>query len=228
MPKKMDPHVVSLLRRRELENAVHNWAAQLEKEVARHRRRVERHRGTSTWKHFADIWEKQAAETLSLWDLIRRGLDPDQERRFCGRVSLTVRCAAKGHVLGLVYPTCAFPVFVPSVRTLPANSSAETRARSNRSLASAREHFPWALAASRDPWIETFDDDDGGFFYEIRGLSVLNEEWHRQLEEEAEQQGWGRPAFFLLCRCGQQVVASADVYAAVARGDSHLTAVYNG
>lgn len=224
----MDPVVVALFRRRELENAVHNWAAQLEKEVARHQRRVERHRGTSTWRHFADIWETQAVETLSLWDLIRRGLDPEQGRRFCGRVSLTVRCAAKGHVLGLVYPTCALPVFVPSVRTLPLNPPAELRDKSNRAIALARKHFPWALAASRDPWIETFEDDDGEIFYEIRGLSVLNEERHRKLEEEAEQEGWGRPAFFLLCRCGQQVVASADVYAATARGDSHLTAVYNG
>lgn len=225
MPDQIDRHVVSLLRRRELENAVHDWAAQLEKEVAYHQRRAERHRGTKARERSGEHWQQQATKAMSLWDLVRRGLDPKQERRFVGRVSLTVRCKAKGHVLALVYPTCALPVFVPSVRGMPPSVSPEAKARLERAASFARQHFPWALAASRDPWIETFEGDDGEVFYDIRGLAVLQER-HRLYEMHDDQLGTLRTAFYLICRCGQQMVAPADVMRALDRGDRHLTAVF--
>jgi hypothetical protein len=224
VPEKMDPQLIARIRRQELEEMIKEWGDHLAKEMSEHQRRAERWRGTRTWHYHGDRWEQQAVDTVSLWDLVRRGLDPRQERRFRGRVALTVRCEKKGHVLALVYPTCACPVFVPSVRCLPVGSPDRWKPQQQRAAKFAREYFPWAQAAVRDPWIEEMDEDESGISYYIRGLTILTANNRRDAVNVEGREV--RPTFFLLCRCGQQLIAVADVMRALDRGDAHLTAVY--
>jgi len=89
------------------------WAADLRMQIEE-LRRGDVPRGFLPIEHAA-----QRATALhiaeSTLDLVRRGLDPGKPRRFRGRISLTVRCEAKGHQLGHVYPTRFSPIFVPTV-----------------------------------------------------------------------------------------------------------------
>jgi hypothetical protein len=200
---------------------VQAWARQLERDLERYRIRDDKWRGDRTWDFHGERWAAQQRDAANLYDLIRRGLDPSRPRRFKGRVSLTIRCEPRGHLLALVYPTCDRPVLVPSVSCLPATTPEKTKQHQHKT-AETRRLF--GLPADRDKWIEVWfpQHEDERMTYDIRGLSILDER-HRQETVQWEPYGLVRPSWFLLCRCGQRIVPAASVMKALDAGAQVMT-----
>lgn len=201
---------------------------------------------------FLDHVVAERENDAALLELLQRGLDPDRGRRFRGRIVLTIRCVTKGHVLGCVYPTATFAIFVPVVSALPLRRRNESRPRRNlereglqaqliqistgvdrvEALARARAQSN----RSRDIWIEEHkgprsDEGSPGIGY-IRGLEVLSDSFFdpREVDHETRKRiGYGPDepidvAMYLYCRCGERYLRLEPLRAALANGDRVLTA----
>lgn len=157
-------------------------------------------------------------------DLFRRGLDPQEERKFRGRISLTVRCEPRKHLLGYVYPTAFLPVFVPSVSAVrssllehkarrtpawPSDIAPELKATFKKDPEFIRGHGP-----ARDTWIEE-DHVGGARSHHITGLTVVHD--HDQAPTHQ------RPPFIdLFCRCGKRRLRKSALRDAVKQGSRIL------
>ena len=188
------------------------WAEQLQAGVARSQASLRRLPSLrkyppagSAWHDIARRWRRELDETRSLHELVGRGLDPGRQRRFKGRVSVLVRCAPRGHVLGQVYPTSLHPVFVPVVSALPVGPNADAARADARLRAGQRD--PWLAESSEPP-----DPAEPTPEVYILGLTVLSPHFldHHDQHPDAE-----RIALFLLCRCGQRYLYLDDLRRAV-------------
>lgn len=158
-------------------------------------------------------------ERASRLDLLRRGLDPDHARRFRGRVTLTVRCAPRKHLLGLVYPTAHLPVFVPAVSTVGERQRRQDRTPAwlerfdDEVQATARQdpQFIHEHGYPRDVWIQE-DWQDRDHTFHIAGMTVI-------YPQPDYRERMGHLAIPLLCRCGERALRKASLRQAVAAGE---------
>jgi hypothetical protein len=131
----------------------------------------------------------------STLDLVGRGVDPSKPRRFRGRISLTVRCEARGHQLGHVYPTRLSPVFVPTV-------------------AEMWPRWPREKRDTRDVWLLPDPDDP-------MPLQVLTPEYLAERPGMADDE----QAMWMACRCSGEKVLRLDRLKAALESRQRLVAV---
>jgi hypothetical protein len=201
------------------------WARQLERQHGDFTRSAERWSRTEDGRDLGSRWAAKARETAAVLEVVSRGLDPGGDRLFHGRVSLTIRCQQRGHVLARVYPTRLYPVLIPSVRALPLGDRTAWKQRQRDATEQVRVHFPWSPGAVRDPWLQASAGAGDEPDIHLPGLTVLRN-WHRSDQIFYEQLGWVRPTVNLICRCGEQMMAVADVMRALDANVDAVVAVY--
>ncbi|MEW2807091.1 hypothetical protein AB0929_08220 [Streptomyces massasporeus] len=222
------------------------WHLKLKLELERIDRRKRRMGDVS--QEILERWKAEELETKSLYDLISRGLDPAKTRAFRGRISVTVRCAVKGHVLARVYATRYLPVLVPQTPYRAIIRDKEKRFAELPRDKEFRSAFPHVQF--RDAWIDVWTDDDlidssidyekvalgvdrlprhrieeielKGSEFDIPGLTVIQE---RHAATEVEYEGTVyQPSWYLLCRCGLRYLATHLVVEALSTRTSKIFA----
>jgi hypothetical protein len=216
----------ALLRRVHADETVKQWAKALDNKIAMLQAREQRRREAHPSRSLSALDQLLLEEALTQRELVSRGLDISHSRRFRGRIALTIRCPQKGHALAHVYPTLREPVLVPTMAVITRPQTEGQKAERREQLRWSQEHTPWLSGAVRDPWLRAFDDGDGGIDFEIEGLVILKE-GYRQEQYEHETFGLVRPACFLQCRCGRQLIAGADVMRALDAGIQNINAVWD-
>lgn len=225
--KERDDRLNTLLRRVHADETVKQWAKALDKRIAELQEREKKRREASPSRSLSALDQLRLDEALTLKELVSRGLDISYPRRFRGPIALTIRCPRKGHALGHVYPTLREPILVPTMAVIMRPQTEAQKAERRMALKWDQEHTPWFSEAVRDPWLRAFEDYDGEMDFEIEGLRILKDSY-RQDEYDHEVYGLMRPACFLQCRCGQQLVASANVMRALDARKQNLIAVWDG
>jgi hypothetical protein len=206
---------------------VRRWATQLEREIAR---------GSDPFARGSDLLSRSLRDAQSTYEVVRRGLDPDQPRLFRGMVSLTIRCKRRGHVLGYVYPTRFDPVFVPTVSALSGGIYREKAARANsRAFGRQTEQLNAEVLIAegmrageadkaarfmngdlRDHWIEADMRADPApneplEHYSIRGLAVLSLAYLADRDDLPEGVTNDMLASPLVCRCGTRLLYTTQL-----------------
>ncbi|MGA4975273.1 hypothetical protein [Streptomyces cinereoruber] len=220
------------------------WRISLENEIAeiseRRRRRLEE--GVTLSRAIEDRLERRELECKTLLELLSRGLDKRSARLFQGRVSLTVRCRKKGHVLARVYPTSMHPIVVPHIAGVdPAFK--ESRFRDVDAIREVRANAAlYEELRLRDPWVseqtdwefyerlmESAKDAAGRRLAYIRsthfslpGMVVLVPRL-RQKVVTVEGVDY-EPYWSWLCRCGESRYACHQLMTALDEGVSQVFA----
>lgn len=203
------------------------WIAALDRDIKSDERLIARPHAM-----FPGRARARLAENRSIREVLARGLDPLKTRTFRGRVLMEIRCQPKGHLLGRVYPTTIFPVFIPSVAGHPASKNAQKEVRfatewheTSKAWRQLTKDTPFHLS-NRDNWILEFSDDDGPderyTHFTIRWMQVLRDR-HRPAEVTLEDGQVVVPSISMLCRCGESWLACADLMGALDTNQSRLT-----
>jgi len=165
------------------------------------------------------VFARELAQAESLHDLVRRGLDPDQQRTFRGRVLLTVRCP-RGHLLALVYPTARHPVLVPAQSALPwyrdkpARTESFELAQRHRMVSEGRVGKDGILRVpeqARDFWLQ---QERESVMNAVRGMWVLDDLDHPGPARVPDVSALG-PVRDLWCRCGRRPLTRPPLVAAL-------------
>lgn len=179
------------------------------------------------------------ADQRAFDELVARGRDPDNPKRFRGRIECELRCAGPSHGLADVYPTREGPALVPW-----AFSSSDREFRRKEKPKERREHIEeWrtgiladcddpALAERIirgliDPAFRQIPRDGQPFRYtwdlenskrSISGMILLT---------PARLATWASPgyegaAFAFLCRCGRRSISCSKLVEVVESGASRF------
>ncbi|MFE2550535.1 hypothetical protein ACFXGI_18595 [Streptomyces sp. NPDC059355] len=229
---------MNLERWRADNNRVEGWRDSLEIEIQEssesRRRRLER--GELLLPSIEERFERREIEGKTVLELLSRGLDSKATRLFRGRISLTVRCRKRGHILAHVYPTSLRPIVVPRVAGVNPEHK-EGRFKNVDALKEWRVN-PAAYEALRlrDPWItestdwefyerlcETFKGETGrrlaylkATYFDLQGMAIL-EPRLRQKVVTVEGVRY-EPYWSWLCRCGEHRYPCYRLMAALDEG----------
>ncbi|MGW5742401.1 hypothetical protein [Amycolatopsis sp. NPDC003861] len=177
--------------------------------------------------------EGQLSCKRAVLEVLERGLDPKKHRTFRGRVLLEARCEKRGHILARVYPTSQGPLLIPSVSGLPLGRNGKKEQRFSGEHYEFAKHWRTILELSgnpdprgyRDRWIQEYaagDDAEDSEYFTIFGLTLLGEQHRRETVLIEERDIEVVPTFYLLCRCGTELLATVEVMRALDAGQRVL------